>query len=509
MSSETTSAPQDLDERPRNAVFAAPADDPRARRPADVSKLVIYLAIALLSGWAYATPSDLDGRVAEFFSDDLPGWISATFTIVFIIGGLYALGLLLAILFFGQGRAAIARDMVAAVFLAIGSAIGMAALTGPEFADFLPEVLERDGIPSFPVTRLTFAVAMVSVARPYLSLPMRRVGGRLSAGMAVSALVMTYGSVSATIGAVALGAAAAAGVHLLFGSGVGIPSKARIGDALTSIGLEMADFDYLDDQPIGATLLRGRTVDGTASLIKVYGRDATDAATASRVWRSMWYKDHDRALTATGLQQVEHEGLMLLQAQSAHASVPQLLGLGRGPNGDAVLVTAWPDGTPLSQLAGEVDDTTLAGCWDAVDRLHDARLVHGSLDGSRIVATDDAVVLRDLSGAALASDADARARDIAQMLVVTSLVAGPDRAISAARAGIGDDLLTDSLPLIQGNALSTTLQADVKNGDLKLKDLRKATAEALGAESPEPVQLERVTWGNVAMLGLTLFAAYA
>ncbi len=218
-----------LQEPARNTVFAAEAEDPRARRPADAVELVVSSVVLLLAAWAYGSNTELDGRVLEFFSGGLPGWLSATLTIVFIVGGLYAIGLVLGILLFGKGRRAIARDMFLAPVLATVVATGMSQLAGSEWPDIIPELLERDGVPSYPVVRLSFAVAIITVANPYLSVPMRSVGRRMLWAMTIAALVMSYGSVTAIIGAVAHGSAAAAAIHLIFGSGVGDPAPRHPG----------------------------------------------------------------------------------------------------------------------------------------------------------------------------------------------------------------------------------------------------------------------------------------
>ena len=216
----------------RNVVFAAPADDPRARRPADVATLIVSLLLTLVFAAVHRSQADIDGRVLDFVSGDLPSWLSGTATIVFIIGGLYTFGLIVGIAFFGKGHGAVVRDMLVAAVLATAAIIGLAYLGGPEFPDFIPELLERNGFPSYPVGRLTIAVAVLSVVGPYLSLPMRRVGQRLTIAMAIAAVIMTYGTVSSVLGGVTLGWTTAAAVHLLFGSGLGIPSRSRIMDAL-------------------------------------------------------------------------------------------------------------------------------------------------------------------------------------------------------------------------------------------------------------------------------------
>jgi uncharacterized membrane protein YbhN (UPF0104 family)/tRNA A-37 threonylcarbamoyl transferase component Bud32 len=495
---------------PRSFFFAAPAEDPRARRPADAFLLVICIFVALLSLWTHRAPSEFDERALAALGGRLPGWISATFAFAFALGGLYSLALLASIAILGRSRRAVARDMVLAAVVAAGVAFALSWLAGGGWPQLLPEVTGDGESPAYPVLRLSLAFALLTVAGPYLSLPMRTVGRRLMVAMAVSAVMLSYGTISSVLGGIAVGVGAASAIRLVFGSGVGIPSRARIGDALANSRIAVTDLEFLDEQPIGRTLLRAELEDGRAGLVKVYGRDAADAALASRLWRRVWYTDLDRSLTAAGAQQVEHEGLMLLEGARRRAPVPELLGWGRGVDGDSVIVTSRIDVPSLADVAAdEVDDPALDRCWDALGRLHDADMAHRQIDAGLVLLTDGGVVLDDLSGAEVAPTPTTRAIDIAQLLVATAVAVGPERAIAAAVANLDDERVLEALPVLQRSTLSSRLGAQAKQADVDLKRLRGDLAEVIDAQPPDLVQLERVTWGGVAMLVLTLFAASA
>ncbi len=498
------------DQGARNMFFAAPADDPRARRPIDVAVLVVTVLVVLLLAWAHRSRGELDTRVIEFFADGLPGWLSGIATIVFILGGLYSVALIVGIGLFGHGRGAIARDMLLAEVVAFVGILATSYLAGPEFPDFFPELMERDGFPSFPVARLAMAVAAIRVVGPYLSVPMRKVGHRLVAAMSISALALSYGTVSAVIGGLALGAGAAAAVHLVFGSGLGIPSRARIMSALHESGLDVVDIEFLPLQPVGASLVEARLADGERLLVKVFGRDAADAAFASRVWRSIWYRDANRSVVATSDQLAEHESLMLLACQRAGVPTARLVGWTRASTDDTVMIMDWVDGTRLSLMEpDEIDDAVLDRIWTVLKEFHAAGIVHGEIERQRIVISDGDVLFSDMAAARILADHDAKQADAAQLLVATAVAVGNDRAIAAARRNLGDDELLSVLPLLQAAALPRVLQQEAKSASVKVAKLRNEVAEVLGAQAPEMAKLQRVSWGNVAMAALTLFAAYS
>ncbi len=492
----------------RNVFFAAPADDPRARRPVDVAILVASLAVIVLSGWAHRGPSDFDSRLLDFFSAGVPGWLSGIATIVFLLGSFYVLALIVGIAVFGRGRTAIARDMVLAELLVFAGIVLAAYLAGPEFPDLIPEFHEQTGTPSFPVARLAMMVAAVRVASPYLSVPMRSVGRRLVIATSASAIVLTYGTVSAVIGGLAAGAFAAATIQLVFGSGLGIPGGPRIVAALREAGLDVDEVEFLPVQPVGASLVKARLADGEHALVKVYGRDAADAARAARLWRSIWYRDSDRSVLATSQQLAEHESLLMLACERAGAPTPRLVAWSRASTDDTVMIMDWVDGARLSELdADEVDDELLDRIWATLAELHAVGVTHGEIDRQRIVIGDDQVLLVDLAAARILADDDGRMADAAQLLAVTAISVGSERAIDAARRHLGDERLLSVLSQLQTAALPRELQHDARAADIKISGLRKEVAEALGTSAPELTKLQRVSWGSVAMAALTLFAA--
>ncbi|MGI9601420.1 MAG: lysylphosphatidylglycerol synthase transmembrane domain-containing protein [Acidimicrobiales bacterium] len=472
--------------------------------------LVTSLVVAAVAAWAHAGPTGLDIRAAELVEPGIPGWLDAVFATIFAVGALYPIGLFVAVLVFGQGRRAIARDMFLAAALAIGASTVASLLAGPEWPDVLPEFFDIDGTPSYPVVRLSMAMAIVGVASPYLSVPMRKVGNRMIIPMAVSAVALTYGSVSAVIGSLAVGLGSAATIHLILGSGVGIPSKARVIDALRNTGVEATGVEYLDDQPIGVSMLAAARADGSELTVKVYGRDATDAALVSRLWRKVWYRDDGRALSATGLQMVEHEGLMLLEGDRAGLRVPTLVSWGRSQNGDALLATERSGARELRTFTGsEITDDDLSACWHALAQLHETGMAHRGIDRKSVTLLGGVAGFAEMSHAVMSPDGLTRSADIAQMLVSTALAVGQDRAIERGRVELSDDEILEALPLLQASALSSDLRDDAKASDLDLEDLRSAVADTLDTEVPELAQLARVSWGNVAMAVLTVFAAYS
>ena len=132
------------------------------------------------------------------------------------------------------------------------------------------------------------------------------------------------------------------------------------------------------------------------------GRDAQDTQRLARRWRLLAYRDPPRSAPIGRLEQVEHEAVATLLATQAGVRAPEVVTVGLGPDGDAVIVTRQPPVDPLELAApDDVDDGTLRDLWQQVSRLHAAGIAHGRLNASNVLVLDDGPMLVDFSAATL------------------------------------------------------------------------------------------------------------
>jgi uncharacterized protein (TIRG00374 family) len=249
--------------------------------------------------------------------------------------------------------------------------------------------------------------------------------------------------------------------------------------------------------------------DGTALLLKVYGRDAWDGQLITTLWRLLWYRGSGGAFALTRLQQVEHEAFLTLLAGRRGAPVTPVVAAGRGDAGDALLAVSLP-GPPLASLApGDVDDWFLESLWDALRQLHSAGVAHGRIDPDRIMIDDAArPYFAEFGNAQLVTDVEPILADRAQMLVSTALLVGPERATAAALRALEPEGVAEITPYLQPAALSGQLRNQADKADLDLDALRKQAAAAVDVEIPELAKLRRITWGSVLLAVFLFIAGY-
>ena len=312
------------------------------------------------------------------------------------------------------------------------------------------------------------------------------------------------------VAAFAVGVGSAAIVHLLFGSPAGRLTLGQVADALAELGVEASGLRQAPLEPRGAAVVTAEGPGGRSLLVKIYGRDAWDGQLLASAWSALWYRGDTPHLALGRRAQVEHEAFVTLLAERAGVRVLPVVAAGMASERDGLLVTE-TSGRPLDRLdPDEVDDQLLEGIWGNAGRLHALGVAHRRLDASRILIRPDRTpAFGDFAGAAVAADDADLAADRARVLVATALAAGPQRAASAALAALGDDTLTQVLPLLQPAAVERQTRHAIADQDWDLDDLRKACAEAAGAELPKLAQLRRVSLRSIGVVVLIGLVAYA
>ena len=418
---------------------------------------------------------------------------------------------LVAVALFARGRKRLLFEQVLAGALAVGVALLAGRLAGTDWSDSFKAVAASGSPPVYLAVRLALATAVVVMTSPYLARPFRylgRAGGRASGRSAGVALGTAFPI--GMVAAFAVGIGSAAIIHLLFGSPAGRLTLAQVTDALAELGVDATGLRQAPLAPRGAAVVTAEGPDGRSLLVKVYGRDAWDGQLLASAWSALWYRGDTPHLALGRRAQVEHEAFVTLLAERAGVRVLPVVAAGMASERDGLLVTE-ATGRPLGTLApGEIDDQLLEGIWRNAARLHALGVAHHRLDSSRVVVRPDGTAaFGDFGGAAVAADDADLAADRAQVLVATALAAGVERAVAAALAGLGPDQLQQVLPLLQPAALQRRTRHAVGEQDWDLDDLRKACAEAAGAELPKLAQLRRVSLQSVGLVVLIGLVAYA
>ena len=474
----------------------------RNRRTIDsVFLAVAALVIGLSAAIASSAPEE-DEDVAQALATIL-GWADALWRGVFI--GVLVLALVLVVDVLHRRRWDLTRDLILAALLVLGAAVLLGRVVISDWFPLDVHILSRWG---YPELRLATATAVIVVVGPELVRSARLLATWLVPLAALGAVVIGAALPSAILGALALGIGAGALVRLAFGTAEGFPPSEDVRRALATLGVDLAELRPAVRQQRGTVEYVGR--DARSELkVRMLGRDAQDTQRLARRWRALAYRDPPRSVADGRLEQVEHEALATLMAAQAGVRVPEVVTAALGPDGDAFVVTRQPDIEPLeSSSPDDVSDETLEALWEQAARLHAAGISHGRLNASNVLVVAEGPMLVDLSAATLGAPQSALDIDVAELLVASAILVGPERALrKAVDAGWGD-AVGRVLPYLQRAALTPHLRDLARTHEVDLKGLRTASAAATGQEVPELAPLRRVRLKDLLMTAVLVFAAY-
>jgi membrane-associated phospholipid phosphatase/predicted Ser/Thr protein kinase len=427
------------------------ATKPRARayvrHPGDVLRVVLG-ALILLATMTAIHQDRIGVRETDVFRliNDLalPGWTK------WPVWGVMQLGVIGAVPLVALLALATRRLRLAAYAALAGGTIYLVAKLVKEFVQRgRPQTLLDDVHILFVPDRglgyvsghSAVAVALATVASPFLGRRARRVAWVLAALVCVARIYVGSHLPFDVLGGAALGWAAGALVLLVFGAPSGKPSLERVRKALAAYGCDPADLEPLpgQDRRSGRYLVSSRSRPDL--FVKVVPRERRDSDLLYRAWRWLQYRGRPPGRPGDAVAQVEHEASMGLLAAAAGVRAPPVLLVGSFGNGAGLLVQQRVAGRDLTDLGNErLDDATLADVWRQVARLRAARIAHGDLALASVLLDEQGKVwLVDFDRAEAAASQPLLDRDLATLLAALGRVADPARVRATAEQTLGEE----------------------------------------------------------------------
>jgi uncharacterized membrane protein YbhN (UPF0104 family) len=488
-------------------IFSSASDAPKARRPTDVVLLIVSVLGVVTLALVAPGPTAIDRTVSDLIQE-LPGLLGWFWEICYDLLLGWAL-VLLVLALVARGRKRLFLTELLAGALALGFALLAGKLAGTDWSVSLRAMTATDTSPVYLAVRLAVATSIVVMASPHMSRPLRFIGRWVVTLGAVAGVAVGVTLPIGMVAGVLIGFGSAALLHLILGSPAGRLTYRQISNALADLGVEATDIRHAPLEPSGVALALATAGDGRSLLVKVYGRDAWDGQLLTSLWASLTRRG-ERLSLGGRLGQVEHEAYLTLLAERGGVPVLPVVAAGMATQRDALLVTEITGTSLRTTDPATVDDERLRGIWRAVDDLHGLGVAHRQLDADRIVIRDDGTpAIGDLGDALGGANEGAILTDLAQLLVATALVVGPDRAITAGVEVLGKDAFVDVLPFLQPAVLDRDTRRSVREQDWDLDALMASATAATGTEAPELEQLRRVSGKQIGMVALIAFVAYA
>jgi undecaprenyl-diphosphatase len=407
-----------------------------SRNPADAVR--VLLGGAILAVTTAAIHKDFIGdREAALFRVvnelALPGWTWPGVWLVMQLGVIGAVPLV-ALLALATRKLRLALDAV----LAAGSIYLIAKLVKEFVQRGRPQTL-LDGVNILgePARGLGYvsghsavAVALATVASPYLGRRARRVAWILAACVCLARMYVGSHLPFDVVGGAALGWAAGSLVLFVLGAPDPRPSLAKLRAVLSDHGLEVAGLEPVGDDVRRSTCYVTRG-EGPELFVKVVVAEWRERDLLWRAWRRLTRRGRTRPVrVGSPHHEVEHEASMALLAARAGVRAPEVLLVRSFDNGAGMLVQQRVVGRDLAHTdAAAVDDALLTELWRQVGLLHRAGIAHGDLvPANCMVDGDGRPWLVDYDQAQAASGRALLERDRAELLAALSALVGPERA---------------------------------------------------------------------------------
>lgn len=208
------------------------------------------------------------------------------------------------------------------------------------------------------------------------------------------------------------------------------------------------------------------------------------------VWNNLRLRGISRWISLSLKATAERATLASLCARNAGVRTPEVVGIASAGDSFICVSKALPPTVPLAQLPSEtIPDFVLDDAWRQLQAAHSHGITHRDLDENSIVLDESgALWIVDWERGEVATTELNRRIDIAQMLVVLSQAATPERALASARRILDERSLTTAAPLLQTAVMPSSIRSTLRRGDF-LENLRGLV---LGTEEAEGVELTNV-----------------
>jgi glycosyltransferase 2 family protein len=411
------------------------------RHPSDAVRVVLGSAVLAVTTVAIHRDFVGDREAALFRAVNelaLPSWTWPGVWLVMQLGVIGAVPLV-ALLALATRRLRLALDAV----LAAGSIYLIAKLVKEFVQRGRPQTLLEDvNILGEPARGLGYvsghsavAVALATVASPYLGRRARRVAWILAGCVCLSRMYVGSHLPFDVIGGAALGWAAGSLVLFVLGAPDPRPSLAKLRAVLSEHGLDPAGLEPVGDDVRRSTCYVTGGGEGPELFVKVVVAEWRDRDLLWRAWRRLTRRSQNRPVrVGSPHHEVEHEASMALLAARAGVRAPEVLLVRSFDNGAGMLVEQRIAGRDLAHMeAAEVDDALLTELWRQLGLLHQAGIAHGDLvPANWMIDERRQPWLVDYDQARAASGTALLERDRAELLAALGALVGPERARRAA-----------------------------------------------------------------------------
>lgn len=213
--------------------------------------------------------------------------------------------------------------------------------------------------------------------------------------------------------------------------------------------------------------------------------------TLLEMWNNLRLRGISRWVSPSMKAQAERSSFTTLQALRAGVFTQEPISIASASDSIIMVLSALPVTTPLTALGEDATDEVLDRAWEQLLLAHSRGISHRALTPEAVVVDSSADVwLLDWDSGEVATTELNQSIDVAQMLVLTALAVGPERALAAGRRCVGEEVLIGCAPVLQKPVLPASVNQMLRRSDL-LSELRADLVGDSEAETAPTADLQR------------------
>ena len=230
--------------------------------------------------------------------------------------------------------------------------------------------------------------------------------------------------------------------------------------------------------------------------------------TLLEMWNNLRLRGISRWVSPSLKAQAERSSFTTLQALRAGVFTQEPIGIASASDSIILVMSALPPTTPLTELGEAATDEVLDRAWEQLHFAHVRGISHRALTPEAVVVDSSSDVwLLDWDSGEVATTELNQSIDIAQMLVLTALAVGPERALEAGRRCVGEETLIACAPVIQKPVLPASVNQRLRRSDL-LSELRAALVGDSEAETAPTADLQRFRPRTIFTIAVAFIAVF-
>lgn len=230
--------------------------------------------------------------------------------------------------------------------------------------------------------------------------------------------------------------------------------------------------------------------------------------TLLEMWNNLRLRGISRWVSPSLKAQAERSSFTTLQALRAGVFTQEPIGIASASDSIILVMSALPPTTPLTELGEDASDEVLDRAWEQLHFAHSRGISHRALTPEAVVVDSSSDVwLLDWDSGEVATTELNQSIDIAQMLVLTALAVGPERALEAGQRCVGEETLIACAPVIQKPVLPAEINQRLRRSDL-LGDLRAALVGDSEAETAPTADLQRFRPRTIFTIAVAFIAVF-